>query len=355
MKTPAKYCLLMACLFFHMGCKELYEPNLEIMEPLLTVEGILTDEQKSHQVKIFYTRHYHDDEKAVAVSDAFVMVSDDQGNEFPFFESGKSGYYQSDIFSAVVGRSYKLHIRTPEDLQIESGWQKVMPMADIDSIFGFIGKLNYLVPNFFGEWMMQSYEGIRVFVDIAEASAGIPRIRFEASIMQLFYGPNYPSPYPTGYFWRKTNDIVPPNVNFSEGPTDAASLKNHQLIFVPLGVKRYYGIPDTCDPAGKYLLVRSFSLNQEAYLFYKDVHRQLSAEGRLFDPIMTQITGNIRCTSQPEKKVLGFFEASSSVSKTYSIYGSPMLNLVQIEPYEDLSHMADWGQLSYVPDFWRWR
>jgi hypothetical protein len=45
----------------------------------------------------------------------------------------------------------------------------------------------------------------------------------------------------------------------------------------------------------------------------------MQSEGKLFDPVAAQLTGNIKCISDPEKKAIGFFEASSVSCSAYIV------------------------------------
>jgi hypothetical protein len=56
----------------------------------------------------------------------------------------------------------------------------------------------------------------------------------------------------------------------------------------------------------------------------------MQSEGKLFDPIITQLNGNIKCLTHPEKKAIGFFEASSI---NYSAYTVDFRNLKNFQPY----------------------
>jgi hypothetical protein len=41
------------------------------------------------------------------------------------------------------------------------------------------------------------------------------------------------------------------------------------------------------------------------------MNAQLLSEGKMFDPIATQLVGNIKCVTDPNKKTFGFFETSA--------------------------------------------
>jgi hypothetical protein len=64
-------------------------------------------------------------------------------------------------------------------------------------------------------------------------------------------------------------------------------------------------------------------------MYYKSLDAQMQSEGKLFDPIAAQLTGNIKCITDPNKKVIGFFEASSV---NYSAYIVDFRNLSNSEP-----------------------
>jgi len=49
------------------------------------------------------------------------------------------------------------------------------------------------------------------------------------------------------------------------------------------------------------------------------------SEGKLFDPVSAQLIGNIKCITDPVRKAIGFFEASSV---SYSEYVVDFRNLV---------------------------
>jgi hypothetical protein len=58
------------------------------------------------------------------------------------------------------------------------------------------------------------------------------------------------------------------------------------------------------------LLVKQYAISQAAYEFWK-MHDDLSENaGTLFDPIPSQVTGNIYNLNDPEEPVMGYFEAS---------------------------------------------
>jgi len=87
-----------------------------------------------------------------------------------------------------------------------------------------------------------------------------------------------------------------------------------------------------------YLRVNQYTMNSDSYRFYKDANTQLSASGKIFDPIAAQLYGNMKCINNSSKVVLGLFEVSSvkqhafivrgsSYDQTVSIYKAPIVSV----------------------------
>ena len=67
------------------------------------------------------------------------------------------------------------------------------------------------------------------------------------------------------------------------------------------------------------LLVRQHALDEAAYLYWsrlKDVSQSL---GGLFDPVPFSVQGNIRCVSDPDEQVLGYFSGGEVEEKRITI------------------------------------
>jgi hypothetical protein len=69
----------------------------------------------------------------------------------------------------------------------------------------------------------------------------------------------------------------------------------------------------------RILYINLYTINNETYLYYKSLKEQMLSEGKLFDPVASQLAGNIKCITDPEKKAIGFFEASSVSSSEYVV------------------------------------
>ena len=121
-------------------------------------------------------------------------------------------------------------------------------------------------------------------------------------------------------------------------PVNSASIRKHQVCFLDDNFNfyaLYYGLQvNLKDTTGteiktaayqsymihnRILYLNQYTLNNETYLYYKSLNEQMQSEGKLFDPIAAQLTGNIKCISDPEINAIGFFEASSVNKSAYIV------------------------------------
>ncbi len=63
------------------------------------------------------------------------------------------------------------------------------------------------------------------------------------------------------------------------------------------------------------LNVKQMALTEEAYTYWLNLYKTTENTGGLFDPLPGQIFGNIRCVSDPDQSVIGFFSASTVEEK----------------------------------------
>jgi hypothetical protein len=139
------------------------------------------------------------------------------------------------------------------------------------------------------------------------------------------------------YCWQTVN--VNPIFNLTDEiySLNSASIKKHQVCFLDDNFNVYaqnydYEI-NWADTTGipiengfqffmiyhRILYLNQYTLNNETYLYYKSLNEQMQSEGKLFDPIAAQLTGNIKCISDPRIKAIGFFEASAVSNSAYIV------------------------------------
>jgi hypothetical protein len=184
----------------------------------------------------------------------------------------------------------------------------------------------------------------------------LPMCRFKSSLfLEYVYVETAPPPFSmprTFYFWNNFRLDDMENITGSKYSSNSTSILNHSLCFMPTS-KNHYNVGDTCFIFHYILYFNEYNLNNESYNYYKGINEQLLSDGKLFDPIASQLNGNIRCINNSKKTALGFFEVSSVQTKTYKVIPSAnekttsFIGVTNLEPYP-----YDGESINIPPSFW---
>jgi len=63
------------------------------------------------------------------------------------------------------------------------------------------------------------------------------------------------------------------------------------------------------------IIVKQYTLSEQAYRFYSNLIELNESQGTLFDPVPYSLTGNVKCMTNEEKPVLGYFLVSGISGK----------------------------------------
>jgi hypothetical protein len=326
---------------------------------------------------------------------ARVLIQDDLGNVYQMHEETSLKYYYSDPteFVAVTGRSYALHIEMPNGDIYESATQKLLQPATIDSIHGITTNKEFWYLDQLGNIASKMDYGAETFIDIGYNSDSIYQFRYDNFIINCYsyynlYTPEMkeagiPFPPPKNcsgavcpyliYCWERFDLKTNVNLTVKTHTLSLQKIINSSVCFFsfdsaafPLGYT-----PDTCGyvetgryictipirqpggPGGKILQTRLYALNQTSSVYYQELNKQLSFQGKLFDPIAVQVQGNVKCISNPDKIVLGLFEVSSCTTRSYWYTYDYGKGEAYYHPERDLSDLPDKGGSKFIPDFWQ--
>jgi hypothetical protein len=336
-----------------LGCKEIYAPEVNSDLSILTVDGLLTDNAKSYNIQLRMAKSFDSSGIGIPVSDAEVNVTDDMSNIYPF-NATANGRYVTDnsVFAIQPGRKYTLHILTTDGNKYESSSQELIQNKDIDKIYGCLTKKTYATENYYGETVQKNYEGIETFIDFFSNPGQSYAFKFNVTLLieyTYFDSIKY-------FAWRKYD--LNQNINLTDNKFEKENQEiiGHPLSFFPTE-KSLYNIQEQ-EVSTLYnvvhwiLIVDQFRLNKDSYSFYKKTKDQLAAEGKLFDPIAVQINGNVRCTSNYQKLVLGNFEVSSKEIITYVVLPGQVPNSFSYLKIPNLSNISDEGAYKASPPDW---
>lgn len=329
------YCLLVSCY-------KPYDPYIVATDTIVVVDGLITNEVASYHIRLSYALPFDSKFNFMPLYSALVSVNDELGNHYPFMEKS-NGLYISDStkFTGHPGGIYIVNIETPDGEIYASSPQRLETKIYTDSVYAeaeyqkTISRFNQLIV---------TVRGANIMLDIKSKTDTLPHFRFTSNMVkQYFYTLNIPppSPYPPQYSffcWQTENSNSDINLTNKEYSINSSLINRQGVYFLDdqmfvngivygLGSKQpdlsYKGVPT--DDSKSYtvsrriLYLNQYILNNETYLYYKSMDELLRSEGKLFDPIASQLRGNIRCTTDPDKKVFGFFEASSISRTSYTV------------------------------------
>ena len=338
------------------SCEDIYNPEMDAVEDLLVVEANLVFGQGNNSVRLYRTINFNASNTSFPpVNGAIVMLIDQLGASVTLTENGKTGIYS---FNAPLDqyKSYKLYIRYEGEI-IESAYQKVPKMPAIDSVYTEHTEKLIVVGTDASSGKLKKEPGAMLYVDIAD-KGDVTHYRFtHRKIVQYAYPAAAPSGPPaegTMYAWMSLrsremfNIAAPPEYSLS---TD---IKKHPLIFLEQNFSVF--IPEvTTYFIGWIYISHQYAISEQSFQYYNDLNSQLTAEGKIFDPLYTQARGNISCITDPKKTILGNFEISTV--REHRFYVQPMSNnnyFIKRIPY--FWHIPDEGKsFNQQPEWWEFR
>ena len=310
------------------GCIDPFTVNTLPAEPVLVVDGLITDQPGPYTVHLFMSSAPTDDSDGRdMVSGASVWIEDDQGRVTALNED-EPGKYMTDptAIRGQVGRAYSLRIVLSDGTEVRSTLETLMPAGLIDSVYGVFGEnsINQTDPTMPQDAMTFYVNGES---DPANSS-GLQRWR-STVIYEIMTWPEYrtrmendirvPDPLPcSGYInsqgmlkavdtcsccrcWvyeysRKAT--VSPN-RFSEGN----EYRSVAVAEVPFSGDRFF--------YKFFIEVEQMSVSENVFEFWRRLSAQQQGTGSLFQPNAIRIKGNMHCVTDPRQDVFGVFSASS--------------------------------------------
>ncbi len=315
MRQTSIIILILITLFGISGCIEKYFPS-DILEneDNYVVSGRVTNTQEYHLIKISKTSSLSIPRYRPVIG-CEVKIIDTENNTFiSDFNTNKGEYFvRIDQEFLEIGKAFKVVIRTPEGMEIESSFDTLRPAPDIKNLYVQRVDKPTTDPN-----IME--RGVQFKVDI-EADNNFDR--FFNWEMDVTY--EYRSTYPlTHYYDGEIVELLKPDYSMyycwkteqikDFFPLSTKSLNEnhftgHNLHFVNNRTQRLLY---------QYSVLLHQSAISEAYFNFLDqLRRNSSDQEGLFGTQPITVIGNLTSTSHPETKVLGFFSVESFKSQRF--------------------------------------
>jgi hypothetical protein len=305
-----------------MACVEPYAPHeLKSSGDYLVVDGFVNGSAGSAEVKLTH---------AVALSDAIpvppeegatVTVEAVNGGAFVLLETDKGVYTTSNInFSETT--AYRLRVKTAGGLNYSSDYIKLKRSPPLDSVVwrGDSKGLQFYVNGHdpFNQTTFYRY----VFKETWEFRATYVSDWKKAGSTPVFRDPITEQVYTC---WRTEDSQDVLTVSTRKLSEDVVSM--YPIHFIPKGsrmLSRTYSI-----------IVQQRAISQDEFEYWDLIRKTTENLGGLFDPLPSQVTGNIHNDDNPGEVVLGYFTGGYIQEKRIFVKMADLpVNLQVVDPYD---------------------
>lgn len=320
------------------GCKKIYDPDIDSNKESIVINGVITDNAKLSKVKITQAKTFRHNNREQFVSGAVVKVFDNDGVIYNLSETSL-GVYRNPNLKAETGKTYFLEVISPEGDIYRSETQSLPAKVKVDSIFGEILDMNFTEAKLTGELFLKDKEVMQPYFNLTNSVPVIPTCRF--------YFKNTILALDTRIYVWKTFNPLPAISSYSKYQLNTNQIKKNPLSYVFTNVNEYV-LPEPL--ICYFLFIEKYDLNESTFQYYKEMKLQSEYAGKIFDPIPTQIKGNITCMNNPEKMVLGLFEVSNGEQFIYkcAISGSKVITFTR---KDSLINYTEDGKSDIFPEF----
>jgi hypothetical protein len=283
------------------ACKDRYDiPLHDSDQSLLVVEGFLALGADTTIITLSRTAKVNEAIKFSPVLKANLTVEGKSGSAIPLQETGGGKYFSKQL-GLVAGNEYRLRIQTSDNKVYLSDYIVAKQTPELDSV----------------SWRKENNNMV-IYANTHDANNSTKYYKWdydETWEIRSHYAATYEytggttivyAPFLFNYRCWKYDGSKTINVGSSAHlSSDVISEAPIQLI--PAGSEKL---------SVRYsILVRQQSLTREAYDYFQLMKKNTESIGSIFDPLPSELKGNIHCISNPGEGVIGYLTASSITRK----------------------------------------
>lgn len=362
--------VVISVVFVFVQCEQYFVPDIETQSSSYVFEGMLTNIEGTHVIKISKSQSVDQDSMDILAGGFTVFIEGDDGTIFDTREKYLGMYYTRAFQKGTPGVSYRMKAISPGGKIYYSNWELLNAVAPIDSVNFSYGKKEILL---FAEgigYYGASMRGSNIVVT-SKTQGFSPYNKYEYDLvfqnMQTYPTLPFPTTYHVGrpafsvnydyisvsngnLYQNKTIEdhlvgFIPESDMTQEIVIPEVELDDEGLPIYPKSDIRYY-------QAGVLVKVKQYSLSEVGYNFWNAVRGQKEASGQIFDPVNSQVIGNIYCATDSTEQVFGYFGASGVVEKDAFTY---LLSIKDEVRGKDIDYFPDLSRNMHSvtpPDFW---
>ncbi|HET7179735.1 MAG TPA: DUF4249 domain-containing protein [Chryseosolibacter sp.] len=279
-----------------LSCVEPYNPKVDNRDlNLLVVDAFLNAATDSATVALTRTLPVESDEIVPNETGAFVRIEDDQGSVYQLQEKG-GGIYSGRVDGVTSSRQYRVRITAGGD-DYASDLVTVAQTPPIDSItYEFLP------------------DGVQFYVTTHDPTNQSRYYRWEYD--ETF---EYNSEF-FSYYMFQGDVIVPRPAELTRHTCWKSDYSTDILVGTTKHLKESVinKFPIAFIPNGSIkltveysILLRQQAITEAAYEYWSRLRKTTEQVGGLFDPLPSEVPGNIHSISDPGENVLGFFSIGS--------------------------------------------
>jgi len=298
--------ILFTLLVFPAGCVQPFSPPaMNSDKNYLVVDGFFNVGGKdTSRIELRRTQNINQTSLQINEKGASVTVEQETGQVHSFTESVE-GTYILPPMTYNLSDKYRIRIKTKNEQEYLSEYVTVSKTPAIDSVTYKLDAFQNAVVFYvnthdaqnrtqFYRWKFdETWEYIATYFSALEVVNDAVIVRKEN--INRCWGNKKSGSILLGSTVRLSDDII----------------KNLPLNTVPVSTNKFYI---------KYsILVKQYGLSRQAFEYWTALSKTTQGTGSLFDPLPSQVTGNIRNTADPGDLVFGYFSASTEETRRLTI------------------------------------
>lgn len=298
-----RHIIALVILFVATSCKDKFNIDLKASDvSLLVVEGVLKTGSDVTTIKLTKSGRVDVPGKYLPVSHAQLTVESNAGTAMSLTENGNTGIYTATL-GLDVTKEYRLRIKTQEGKEYLSDYIPVTKSPPIDALL----------------WKYEN-NGVMIYANTHDATSNSRYYKWEFDETWEIISPFYSTvklDHDTAVVARDMNtEDVSHCWKYGISNTimiaSSAQLTSDVINEAPL-----YFLPKNTEKIGvRYsTLVKQMVLTKDAYEYFSQMKQSTEQLGSIFDPLPSELRGNIHCLSDPKEPVIGYVAAGSQTEK----------------------------------------
>lgn len=306
------------------SCKEVYYPDEIISNEKIPVILGSINEGKPPEAQLSWAADYEQNQLTSYIQDALVWITDDAGSYEMMEETARGKYAPvNENFVGIMGRTYTLHVETPEENLYESTPERISSTARLDSLFAVAVDRTRYIRTESGNLFPREEEGLDVMLSLNKESDSTCYFKFKTDVLtEIVYSiviedTLNPDSLMVDTLYEWTSSVLDDfySVRFTHSGLSGQVIPEHNTGFLEFIYDPWLATAVKSAPLiyGWVVSAHVYTVSGNVYQYYNSVAEQLEASDRIFAPVPSQIKSNLYCVNNIDNKVMGVFEASSEI------------------------------------------